>query len=308
LTLEDEPASGANGFGAEEAEDDTAAKRNGALADADEDEDAAGWDLGDDIVPEVEEGFVNVETADAGGAGSSEAELWARHSGLAVDHVAGGSFDTAMQLLNRQVGAVHFNPLKPRFLEVYQASKTYLPASPGLPPLVNYVRRTLEESDPRKALPIIPRDLETLAANDLQRGYDSMKANKLEDGLKIFKGILHAVLINAVGSESEVAEAKKLITSASEYAVAMSIELARRALGPQDTVNKNPQLLKRSLELSAYFTIPKIEVPHRQLALLNAMNLALRSKNYNSALSFANRILANGGAAKILESVSFPFR
>jgi coatomer protein complex subunit alpha (xenin) len=213
-----------------------------------------------------------------------------------------------MQLLNRQVGAVHFNPLKPRFLEVYQASKTYLPASPGLPPLVNYVRRTLEESDPRKALPIIPRDLETLAANDLQRGYDSMKANKLEDGLKIFKGILHAVLINAVGSESEVAEAKKLITSASEYAVAMSIELARRALGPQDTVNKNPQLLKRSLELSAYFTIPKIEVPHRQLALLNAMNLALRSKNYNSALSFANRILANGGAAKILESVSFPFR
>jgi len=308
LTLEDEPASGTNGFGAEEAEDDTAAKRNGALADADEDEDAAGWDLGDDIVPEVEEGFVNVETADAGGAGSSEAELWARHSGLAVDHVAGGSFDTAMQLLNRQVGAVHFSPLKPRFLEVYQASKTYLPASAGLPPLVNYVRRTLEESDPRKALPIIPRDLETLAANDLQRGYDSMKANKLEDGLKIFKGILHAVLINAVGSESEVAEAKKLITSASEYAVAMSIELARRALGPQDAVNKNPQLLKRSLELSAYFTIPKIEVPHRQLALLNAMNLALRSKNYNSALSFANRILANGGAAKIIESVSFPFR
>jgi coatomer protein complex subunit alpha (xenin) len=222
---------------------------------------------------------------------------------LAVDHVAGGSFETAMQLLNRQVGAVNFAPLKPRFMEVYQASKTYLPASAGLPPLVNYVRRTVEESDPRKVLPIIPRDLEYLAANDLQRGYDAMKANKLEDGLKIFKGILHSVLINAVGSDSEVAEAKKLIASASEYTVAMSIELGRRALGVPDAVSKNPQLLKRSLELSAYFTIPKIEVPHRQLALLNAMNLALRSKNYNSALSFANRILANGGASKILESV-----
>ncbi|KAH6614710.1 coatomer WD associated region-domain-containing protein [Chaetomium sp. MPI-SDFR-AT-0129] len=295
LSLEDEPAAAkADG------EEDGAA-REGALAE-DEDEDGTGWDMGDDIVPEVEEGFVNVESADAGGAGSSEADLWARNSPLAVDHVAGGSFETAMQLLNRQVGAVNFAPLKPRFLEIYQASKTYLPASAGLPPLVNYVRRTIEESDPRKVLPIIPRDLEYLASNDLQRGYDAMKANKLEDGLQIFRSILHSVLINAVGSDSEVNEARKLISSASEYTVAMSIELARRALGAPNTVNADPALQKRSLELSAYFTIPKIEVPHRQLALLNAMKLALTSKNYNSALSFANRILANGGAAKILEN------
>jgi len=253
-------------------------------------------------VPEVEEGFVDVESTETGGAGISEAELWARNSPLAVDHVAGGSFETAMQLLNRQVGAVNFAPLKPRFLEVYEASKTYLPASVELPPLVNYVRRNIDESDPRKVLPIIPRDLEYLATNDLQQGYNAMKSNKLEEGLHIFKGILHAVLINAVGSESEVAEAKKLIASASEYAVAMSIELGRRALGTPDAISKNPHLLKRSLELSAYFTIPKIEVPHRQLALFQAMNLAVRSKNYSTALSFANRILANGGAARILES------
>ncbi|MCQ6463510.1 hypothetical protein NPN16_24380, partial [Vibrio parahaemolyticus] len=31
-------------------------------------------------------------------------------------------------------------------------------------------------------------------------------------------------------------------------------------------------------------------------------NLAMRSKNYSTALSFANRILANGGASKIVES------
>ena len=306
LSLEGEPAAAANGFGLDEAaEDDGATNRNGGL-EADEDEDAAGWDMGEDIVPEVEEGFVNVDSTEAGGAGSSEADLWARNSPLAVDHAAGGSFESAMQLLNRQVGAVNFAPLKPRFLEVYQASKTYLPASAGLPPLVNYVRRTIEETDPRKVLPVIPRDLEYLASNDLQRGYDAMKANKLEDGVGIFKSILHAVLINAVSSETEVAEAKKLIASAGEYAVAMAIELRRRKLGAPDVVNKTPELLKRSLELSAYFTIPKIEVPHRQLALLNAMNLAMRSKNYNSALSFANRILANGGANKILDNVSSP--
>ncbi|OLN87624.1 putative coatomer subunit alpha [Colletotrichum chlorophyti] len=294
LSLEDKPTA-ANGFD-DAAEDDAVAKKNENLIDVDDDEDAAGWDLGEDIVPEVDSDFVNVDSAEAGGAGSSEADLWARNSPLAVDHVAGGSFESAMQLLNRQVGAVNFAPLKSRFLEVYQASRTYLPASAGLPPLVNYVRRTVEETDPRKVLPIVPRDLEFLASNDLQQGYNSMKTNKLEDGLVIFKSILHSILVNAVSSEGEVAEAKKLITSASEYAVAMDIELSRRQLGT------SAEDLKRSLELSAYFTIPKIEVPHRQLALHNAMTLAIRNKNYGSALSFANRIIANGGSPKLTEN------
>ncbi|RAK96156.1 coatomer subunit alpha [Aspergillus ibericus CBS 121593] len=260
-----------------------------------EEEDVAGWDMGDEINVEEDVDFVNVDSAEAG-AGSTEADLWARNSPLAADHVAAGSFETAMQLLNRQVGAVNFAPLKPRFLEVYKASKTYLPASAGLPPLVNYVRRTVDETDSRKVLPIIPKDLETIANVDLQEGYAAMRANKLEDGVKIFRGILNSVLVNTVSSEAEVEQAKKIIDTAREYILAMSIELERRSI-PTDT----PDNLKRSLELSAYFTIPKLEVAHRQLALMAAMKLAFANKNYSSALSFANRMLANGGAAKLLE-------
>ncbi|KAI0023934.1 Coatomer, alpha subunit [Xylariomycetidae sp. FL0641] len=302
MSLEDDAGAAPNGLGLDdEAGEDAAARGNGAM-DVDDDEDAAGWDMGEDIVPEGDSDFVNVESTDAGGAGSSEADMWARNSPLAADHIAAGSFESAMNLLNRQVGAVNFAPLKPRFMEIYSASKTYLPASAGLPPLINYVRRTLDETDPRKVLPLIPRDLEYLASNDLHQGYDAMKSNRLDDGLAKFKGILHAIIANAVSSEDEVSEAKKLIRSACEYALAMSIELARRKLGTPDVINSNPELLKRSLELSAYFTIPKIEVPHRQLALMTAMGTASRSKNYSSALSFANRILANGGASKILEN------
>ena len=132
-----------------------------------------------------------------------------------------------------------------------------------------------------------------------------MRANKLEDGAQIFKGILHALLVNAVSVVSEVDEAKKLITSASEYSLAMAIELSRRKLGTTEEVAASPEKLKRSLELSAYFTIPKLEVAHRQLALASAMRAAFVNKNYNSALGFANRMLANGGSAKILENVSF---
>lgn len=303
LSLEDETVPASNGFGFEDgAEDEVAAKQNGKLAEA-EDEDAAGWDMGDDIVPEVESEFVNVESSEAG-VGSSEAELWARNSPLAADHVAGGSFETAMQLLNRQVSAVNFAPLKPRFMSIYQTSRTYLPASVGLPPLLNYVRRTVDETDPQKVLPIIPHDLESIAAGDLQKGYDAVRSNRLEDGAVIFKRILHSLLVNAVSTASEVAEAKKLITSAAEYSVAIAIELSRRKLGSNDEVAKSPEKLKRSLELSAYFTIPKLEVPHRQLALMSAMKLAYHNKNFSSALSFANRILANGGGAKVLEQVS----
>jgi coatomer protein complex subunit alpha (xenin) len=303
LSLEDEPAAASNGFGFDEAGEEDTTKRNGNLIDAEDDEDAAGWDMGDDIVPEVESDFVNVDSAEAGGAGSSEADLWARNSPIAADHVAGGSFETAMQLLNRQLGAVNFAPLKPRFLEIYQATKTYLPASSGLPPLINYIRRTVVETDPRKVLPIIPRDIESLATNDLQKGYHAMRNNKLQDGATIFRSILHALLVNAVSTASEVEEAKKLITTAREYTIAMAIELERRKIGTDDEVSKSPEKLKRSLELAAYFTIPKLEVPHRQIALTSAMKLAYQNKNLNSALSFANRMLANGGSAKMLDNV-----
>lgn len=296
LSLEDEPAATSNGFDFEDATEGHGAGQNGNLIEADEDdEDAGGWDMGDDIIPEVESDFVTVESSEAG-AGSSEADLWARNSPLAADHVAGGSFETAMQLLNRQVGAVNFEPLKPRFLEIYQATKTYLPASPGLPPLVNYVRRTIDETDSRKVLPIIPRDLESIASIDLQKGYNAMRANKLEDSAAIFKTILHTLLVNVVSSPAEVTEAKKIISTASEYSVALALELAQRKLGPND--------IKRKLELSAYFTIPKLEVVHRQLALASASKLAYSNKNLNSALSFANRMIANGGSPKMLENVS----
>jgi coatomer protein complex subunit alpha (xenin) len=188
-------------------------------------------------------------------------------------------------------------------MSIYQASRTYLPASVGLPPLINYVRRTVDETDPQKVLPLIPQDIESIAADDLQKGYDAVRSNRLEDAAAIFKKMLHCLLVNAVSTASEVNEAKKLITSAMEYSVSMAIELSRRRLGSNDDVAKSPEKLKRSLELSAYFTIPKLEVPHRQLALMSAMKLAYTNKNFSSALSFANRILANGGGAKVLEQV-----
>lgn len=189
-------------------EAETAIHGTTAALEEPEDEDAAGWDMGDDSIPEVEEDFVNVESADAG-AGSSEADDWARNSPVAADHVAAGSYESAMNLLNRQVGAVNFKPLEARFEEIFTASRTFLPANPDLPPLVNYVRRTLKETDSRKVLPLIPRDLESITTNELALGKQHMQKNKLEDGLAVFKKILHSMLVNAVTTQGQVEEVCK---------------------------------------------------------------------------------------------------
>ncbi|KAF2152639.1 Coatomer, alpha subunit [Myriangium duriaei CBS 260.36] len=292
----------ANGFADEEfADAEAEVEANGHIDEA-EDEDAAGWDMGEETVASVEDDYVNVE-ADDSGTGISEAELWTRNSPVAADHVAGGSFDTAMNLLNRQVGAVNFKPLEARFYEIHQATRTYLPASPGLPPLVNYVRRTLKDTESRKLLPLIPRDLESITTNDLTAGKQRMQKNQLEEGVQIFKKILHTMLVNAVSTQSEVEEAKTLVSTAASYTLAMTIELARRSIaGAATDLSSIPEdQRKRVLELSAYFTVPAMDPNHTTLALFSAMNLANRNRQLSSALGFANALIERGTNAKFKE-------
>lgn len=193
-----------NGF-MDESEDLQGETQQNGHFEEEEEADADGWDMGDDAVPEPEADVVQAEAAETG-AGSSEADIWARTSPIAADHIAAGSFESAMQLLNRQVGAVNFEPLQARFEEIYLASRTFLPANAGMTPLVNYVRRKPSETDPRKIQPIIPRDLESITTVDLPAGKNCMRTNKLEDGVKNFKKVLHLLLVNAVSSPKEAAE------------------------------------------------------------------------------------------------------
>ncbi len=128
-----------------------------------------------------------------------------------------------------------------------------------------------------------------------------MRTNRLADGVTIFKAILHSLLVNIVSSQSQVEEARSIISKALEYTLAMSVELARREMAAASDAE---QTLQRQLELNAYFTIPKLEVAHRQLALTAAMKQAFSKKQFSSSLSFANRVIANGTPAKLVENVS----
>ncbi|KAK4556029.1 hypothetical protein LTR86_006725 [Recurvomyces mirabilis] len=296
----------ANGYGEEDLLADEEAPQNGFAAEDGEDDDAAaGWDMGDDAIPDAEaEDFVDVGAETSGAAGSSEADLWTRNSPLAAHHAAAGSFDSAMNLLNRQVGAVNFAPLEERFLEIYAASRTFLPANPGMPPLINFVRRTVDETDSRKILPLIPRDLESIQAVEMTTGKNAMKANKLDEGLPHFRRALHSLMVNAVSSPSQVSEAQAAIHTAAQYIIAMSVELERRKIvgGSADISGLDEAKRKRALALSAYFTVPEMEAQHQTLALFSAMNFASRNKQLGTALGFANALIEKGTNVKFKET------
>ena len=320
----EEPQAATNGLLDGEPEDLLGDTEQNGHFEAEEDEDAGGWDMGDDVPVEPEGEFVHVDGAEAG-VGSSEAEMWSKTSPIAADHVAGGAYESAMQLLNRQVGAVNFVPLAARFEELYLGTRTFLPASAGMPPLVNYLRRTVDETDLRRIQPLIARDLESVRGKELQDGKKCMQGNKLEDGVRAFKRVLHLLMVNAVTSPQEVvtvrillisfhgcksfahfAQAQETIASAAQYVLAMSIELQRRAMvgTTTDLSTVSEDMKKRCLELSAYFTIPEMDIAHQGLAWFTAMNLANRNKQFATALSFANRLIDQGKNTKQKESVS----
>lgn len=75
--------------------------------DEDGEEEAEGWDLDAEVPEEAHEEEQNHEDEnaapeDAMSPGISEHEIWVRNSPLAADHIAAGSFETAMQVRNSE--------------------------------------------------------------------------------------------------------------------------------------------------------------------------------------------------------------
>jgi coatomer protein complex subunit alpha (xenin) len=219
--------------------------------------------------------------------GVSDAEYWIRNSPLAADHIAAGSFETAMQLLNRQVGAVNFEPLKPKFLQIYQISRTFLAANPGLPPLQLFVRRNHDLKS--QSLPRLLLDYEKIKTIQMRDALKLVTANKLEEAIVTLREILFTLLLSATTSQSEANEVSGTVDTIREYIVGLSVEIARRN---QDV--STPDGVKRNLELAAYFTNFQLTPQHRGLALMQAMTQFNKYKNIATAGVFAQKYVALG--------------
>ncbi|KAL6302657.1 coatomer WD associated region-domain-containing protein [Sparassis latifolia] len=259
------------------------------------------WDLdadGEEAHEEVEkEEEIPEEDADLGAGaapGVSETELWTRNSPFAADHVGAGSFETAMQLLNRQFGVVNFTLLKPLFLSIYRSSHAYYSPLASLPPLQLHLRRNPEEASPSRVLPIAVRSLQSIRA-ELSEGFRAVSGNKLLEAQAVFRSALRALLLVAVSSDAEAKEWRDAVTSSREYLLGVTLELERRRVAQEE-----PDNVRRSLELAAYFTHCQLQPPHMQIALRSAISVFAKANNHVTAARFARRLLELNPDPKII--------
>ncbi|KIO31399.1 hypothetical protein M407DRAFT_14100 [Tulasnella calospora MUT 4182] len=264
-------------------------------------EEGEGWDLEEEVVePDAShlnaaEDVVPEDEGDAAAAapGVPEPELWARNSPFAADHAAAGQFESAMQLLNRQIGAVSFAPLKPHFMALYRSAHVFFSPTASLDPLQLHIRR-----DPEIRLPVIRRTLASLKSGELAEGYRFVSAGKLEDAAASFKAILLQLMLVTVTTKEEAADLQDTIVSVREYLLGVSMELERRKVVKEDPTN-----VRRSLELAAYFAHCKLQPTHETLALRNAISVFTKARNPVAAGKFAKRLIELGPDAKVAASV-----
>uniref|UniRef100_A0A2R5L8Q5 Coatomer subunit alpha n=1 Tax=Ornithodoros turicata TaxID=34597 RepID=A0A2R5L8Q5_9ACAR len=254
-----------------------------------------GWDVDEDLElpPELAEaGGPSAGAGDEGyfvppTRGVSQGQLWVNNSKLPVDHVLAGSFESACRLLHDQVGAVCFEPLRSLFLSTYARSHTAFTGLPQLPCLYGYPVRK-DPSSAKGGLPAVGCKLSDLL-DRLQLCYQLTTSGKFAEAVEKFRSLLLSVLLLAVDTRQEVAEAQQLLEVCREYVIGLSLETERKSQ-PRETLDQQ----KRACEMAVYFTHCQLQPVHQILTLRTALNLFFKLKNYKTAGSLARRLLELG--------------
>lgn len=76
------------------------------------------------------------------------------------------------------------------------------------------------------------------------------------------------------------------MTTAREYLLGVTVELERRRVSQEE-----PENVRRSLELAAYFAHCKMQPAHMQIALRSAIGPFAKANNHATAAKFARRLL-----------------
>eukprot|EP00798_Chlamydomonas_sp_ICE-L_P024535 gene24536-10140_t len=273
------------------------------LPGGDDEDEEGGWDMEDlELPPEVV-----AEAAAASALGSAgpfmapapgipASQKWLeKRTQLAADHVAAGSFLSAMSLLHRQLGVTNFAPLKQYFMDMYTASHAAVPGLQGLPSMVTHLERT-HNPDVSTAPPSAPTLLYSLPQLEdwLKSSYKLVTEGKFADALKSFTRVLHTIPLTVVETRKEVDDVKELISICKEYIIALRCEIARKEV-------KDLSEVGRILELAAFFTHCRLQPMHLALALRSAYTLFFKHKNLATCMSFCRRLLELNPGAKIAE-------
>lgn len=246
-----------------------------------------GWD--DDLDIDV---TAALQSAGGTGTGGSAAyvvpreyppltQTWADMYTFPSFHVASGSFVTALQLLQRQIGLKDPVPLKPHMMNLWASVNSCRPSPLG--PSSVFPLSTLPPADEMNArhAPAIPDMMSTLAEN-LRVGYRLFVEGKFADSLAAFETLLQQAVFTVVKDDQQQATLREIMAVAPEYARALALQVHLRTMDPAST---------ESLEMALYFTHFKLHRPHLTLALTQAMSKAYKKKNIKTAADVAVRLL-----------------
>jgi coatomer subunit alpha len=223
--------------------------------------------------------------------GPSWPQLWCLNSDVPADHVAAGNFESAMQLLNAQIGACQFQSMKPHFMRLFTGARARSMLSPGTPAVDSYLLRNPEVlAQPqglREAVPALALTVNELIEK-LHAGYRATTAGKFQEAMEMFKYIFSALPLVCAQTSQELNDAKDLIQICTDYIVGLMTELKRKEVLAS---NKTQAGAIRVAELAAYFTHCNLQPVHLQLTLRSAMNIAIKLRNFATAYNMGRRLL-----------------
>lgn len=207
--------------------------------------------------------------------------LWSQNSSLAADHAAAGSFESAMRLLNRQVGIVDFEPLKKNMRDIYLGSRCLIPGMASVSPITCMLHRNDQEGPPKEAsLPVAVIKLQSLV-DRLRIAYSAFQSRQFSAAIDEFRSILYAIPLLVV-KRAEVPEVKELLGICREYILGLLLEMKRQEIEGDEV---------RQAELAVYLTHCKIQSAHLLLVLNGAMKSTFKLNNFITAAAMAQRLL-----------------
>ncbi|QDZ18457.1 subunit alpha of coatomer [Chloropicon primus] len=227
-------------------------------------------------------------------SGVPAAQKWAQKCNLIAEHASSGSFDTAMRMLNRQLGIVDFEPLKQYMVDLATASHGSFPTYGGFARLSVPLEVDWQVEKTGSTGGSTPLGIYSTAnlEGQLKVAYKLFTGGKFTDALEAFLKILHMAPFLNVASNKEEDDVKELITIASEYIQALLVEMTRRAEAGKPA---------RQAELAAYFTHFNLQPIHLTLTLRQAMSTMFKLKNFNTAAGLCHRMLELNPPPKIAQ-------
>mmetsp|Transcript_4361 Transcript_4361/g.5855 ORF Transcript_4361/g.5855 Transcript_4361/m.5855 type:complete len:1247 (-) Transcript_4361:827-4567(-) len=246
----------------------------GGWGDDGDDLDFGADDADDAADEEVVDSSAGADVFVAPNAGVDPSTLWAQNSSLAADHAAAGAFESAMRLLNRQIGVVNYEPLKKTMRDIYLGTRCVIPGMPSVAPMSAVLLR-----DETNSLPSTCIKLQALV-DRLRVAYAAFSGGRFSDSIQEFRSIMYGIPFLVV-KKAEEREVKELLNICKEYVIGLMLEMKRKE-------TKDPV---RALELAVYFSHCKLQPSHLVLVLNIAMKAAYKQNNFITAASLAQRLL-----------------